>query len=119
MIQALRYTEDLESVGFSHKQAKMSVQIWMDLMDQNFATKADFKEHYFMSRNDLLELRIDFKDRCDEIEVQFNKRCDGIDNRCDRIEAKIDQLENRLIIKLGGMQVGLIAIIGILIGFLK
>ena len=48
MIQVLWYTEELEKVGFSAQQAKTAVQLWMDLMDQNFATKSDFKEHYFM-----------------------------------------------------------------------
>ena len=43
MIHVLRYTEELEKVGFTNEQAKKSVQLWMDLMDQNFATKADFK----------------------------------------------------------------------------
>ena len=84
----------------------------MDLMDQNFATKADFKEHYFMTRNDLLELRTDFKDRCDKIDFQLNKWCDQID-------ARFDQLENKLIIKLGAMQLGFIAVVSAIISFHK
>lgn len=119
MIHALKYTEELEKVGFSPEQAKRSVQIWMDLMDQNFATKADFKEHYFMTRNDLLELKTEFKDRCDEIEGHLNKRCNEIEGHLDEIEAKFDQLENKLIIKLGAMQVGLVAVITFILGFLK
>ncbi len=62
MIHVLRYTEELEKVGFSTEQAKKSVQLWMDLMDQNFATKADFKEHYFMTKTDLSEVQAEMKD---------------------------------------------------------
>ena len=56
MIHFLRYTEELEKVGFSTEQAKKSVQIWMDLMDQNFATKSDFREYYLMTKNDMKDL---------------------------------------------------------------
>ena len=56
MIHVLRYTEELERVGFSTEQAKKSVQLWMDLMDQNFATKADYREYYLMTKNDLKDL---------------------------------------------------------------
>ena len=61
MIHILRYTEELEKVGFTNEQAKKSVQLWMDLMDQNFATKADFKEHYFMTKTDLKEVQNEMK----------------------------------------------------------
>jgi hypothetical protein len=123
MIHALRYTEELEKVGFSTEQAKKSVQIWMDLMDQNFATKADFKEHYFMTRNDMMDLRSEFKIRCDEIETKFDKRCDAIeakfDKRCDAIEAKFDKLEYKLVFKLGIMMATSIAVVSAIFGFLK
>ena len=56
MIHVLRYTEELEKVGFTNEQAKKSVQLWMDLMDQNFATKSDFKEYYLMTKNDMKDL---------------------------------------------------------------
>jgi hypothetical protein len=112
MIHALRYTEELEKVGFSTEQAKKSVQIWMDLMDQNFATKADFKEHYFMTRNDMMDLRSEFKTRCDEIETKFDKRCDAI-------EAKFDKLEYKLVFKLGIMMATSIAVVSAIVGFLK
>jgi tetrahydromethanopterin S-methyltransferase subunit G len=140
MIHALRYTEELEKVGFSTEQAKKSVQIWMDLMDQNFATKADFKEHYFMIKNDMMDLREEFKERfdgvdkrCDEIDKRFDgidkrfdsvdKRCDSIeskfDKRCDAIESKFDTLEYKLTYKLGLMMATSIAVVSAIVGFLR
>lgn len=98
MIHALRYTEELEKVGFSAEQAKKSLQIWMDLMDQNFATKADFKEHYFMSKTDLLDLtakidKVEFRlnKRCDELDAKIDKKFDELDAKIDRVEAKLDK----------------------------
>ena len=134
MIHALRYTEELEKVGFTTEQAKKSVQVWMELMDQNFATKADFKEHYFMSKTDLMELSVKFKDRCDDIETTLNKRCDDIEStlnkrcddietnlnkRCDSIEHKFEKLESRLTIKLGIMMAASIGIVSTIINFSK
>jgi len=93
-------------VGFSTEQAKKSVQVWMELMDQNFATKADFKEHYFMTRTDMVELRSELKNRCDDI-----------DKRCDIIESKFDKLETKLIIKLGIMMASSIGIVSAIVSF--
>jgi septation ring formation regulator EzrA len=129
MIHALRYTEELEKVGFSTEQAKKSVQIWVDLMDQNFATKADFKEHYFMVKNDMMDLRKEFNERFDNIDKRFegidkrgdgfDKRFDAVDKRFDKIEAKFDILEYKLISKLGLMMATSIAVVSAIVGFLK
>ncbi len=44
MFNALKYTKQLELVGLTREQAETHVQILMDAMDTNFATKADIKE---------------------------------------------------------------------------
>ena len=130
MIHALRYTEELEKVGFSTEQAKKSVQVWMELMDQNFATKADFKEHYFMTRTDLMDVRLEFKGHFDtlsksliEVETSLNKRCDNIEasfnKRCDDIEHKLEKLESRIVIKLGIMMAASIGIVSTIITLAK
>lgn len=99
MIHVLRYTKELEKIGFSTEQAKKSVQLWMDLMDQNFATKADFKEHYFMTKNDLKDVQNEMKKM--------------------RTEFKVDMkdLEHRLTVRLGVMLAASIGIISALITF--
>jgi len=125
MIHALRYTEELEKVGFSAEQAKTSVQIWMELMDQNFATKADFKEHFFMTRNDLMDLKIHMDQRFVAIDERFksiderfklvDQRFNTIEKRLDNIESKFDTLEYKLIIKLGIMMAASISIISVIV----
>ncbi len=101
MIHALRYTEELEKVGFTTEQAKKSVQVWMELMDRNFATKADFKEQYFMTKADQMELRHEFKTQVDELRHDVNK------------------LESKLTIKLGIMMAASIGIVSTIVALIK
>ena len=71
MIQVLKYTEELEKVGFTTDQAKKSVQLWMDLMDQNLATIHDFREHYLMTKNDLKDVQNDIKNLKAELQNEI------------------------------------------------
>ena len=132
MIHVLRYTEELEKVGFTPSQAKKSVQLWMELMDQNFATKSDFKEHYFMTKNDLKDVQNEMKDLKTELqsemkdlktELQSEMKDLKAEFKTDikdlKIEFKTDMkdLENRLTVRLGMMLAGSIGIISALITF--
>ena len=97
MIHVLRYTEELEKVGFTTEQAKTSVQLQMDLMDQNFATKSDFKEHYFMTKTDLKDVQSEMKD----LKTEF--------------KSDLKSLEHSLTIRLGVMFAASIGIISTLV----
>lgn len=110
MIHVLRYTEELEKVGFSTEQAKKSVQLWMDLMDQNFATKADFKEHYFMTKTDLKDVQNEMKELKNELQSE-------IKDLKSEFKTDMKDLEHRLTIRLGVMMAGSIGIISALITF--
>lgn len=44
MINALMYVEKLEETGFTSEQAKISVSTWLELMNDNLASKNDLKE---------------------------------------------------------------------------
>jgi hypothetical protein len=44
MFNALKYTEELEKAGFTREQAEVSMKLLVETMNENFATKADFKE---------------------------------------------------------------------------
>ena len=110
MIHVLRYTEELEEVGFSTQQAKKSVQIWMDLMDQNFATKSDFKEHYFMTKNDLKDVQNEMKELKNEIQSEMKELTN-------EFKTDLKDLEYRLTVRLGVMLAGSIGIISALITF--
>ena len=108
MIHALRYTEELEKVGFTNEQAKKSVQLWMDLMDQNFATKADFKEHYFMTKTDLKEVQNEMKNLENRLQTEIKDL---------RTEVKSDmkELEHNLPVRLGVMLAASMGIISTIV----
>jgi hypothetical protein len=72
MFNALVYTQQLEKAGFTREQAETSLNVLIEIMTEQFATKSDLKE---------LELRME--------------------SRFLRLESTIRELENRMTIKLG------------------
>lgn len=74
MFNALKYTQELERAGFSREQAEATVKLFIDVMNETFATKSDFKE---------LELKLDAS--------TF------------RLESAIREMDYKLTIKLGAM----------------
>jgi hypothetical protein len=56
MFNAIWYTQELEKVGFSRGQAELSVRLVIDVMNENFATKADLKELGLDLRSEMREL---------------------------------------------------------------
>ncbi len=43
LFNALKYTQELEKVGFSREQAEKSVSILIEVMENNLATKSDIQ----------------------------------------------------------------------------
>jgi hypothetical protein len=121
MIQVLRYTEELEKVGFTPEQAKKSVQLWMDLMDQNFATKADFKEHYFMTRSDMKDVQIKLQTDMQKLQTEMKDLKTDLQTEMKDmqfgLESKIHKLEQSLTVRLGVMMAASIAIISTIVNF--
>jgi hypothetical protein len=56
MINALRFTEELEKAGFTSEQAKKLVDTWMSFINENFVTKSDLREFRFVVKSDLREV---------------------------------------------------------------
>ncbi|MFZ4714895.1 MAG: hypothetical protein ACOYL6_14345 [Bacteriovoracaceae bacterium] len=126
MIHVLRYTEELEKVGFTTEQAKKSVQLWMDLMDQNFATKGDFKEHYFMTKADLNEVRSEMNEvRSEMKELKIDLQAEMNEVRSEmkelktELNANIKAAELTLTIRMGVMMAASIGLITALTTFIK
>lgn len=44
MFNALKYTRQLEAVGFTRRQAEAHIQIMTEVIETSLATKQDFKE---------------------------------------------------------------------------
>jgi hypothetical protein len=115
MIHVLRYTEDLEKSGFTPEQAKKSVSIWMELMDQNFATKSDYREQNLKTEIALSAVRSELKQDISNVRNEIS------DLRTEVIELRteVKKLAPDLTIKLGVMMVATIGAMSAIIGLLK
>lgn len=60
MSKAFKYIEELEREGFTTGQAKASVNIWTDLMEDNLATKHDLEKLSLKLHNDMKNQTIKF-----------------------------------------------------------
>ncbi len=86
-------------------------------MDQNFATKADFKEHYFMSRNDLKEVQSEMKGLKTELQTDLKELKIELKDIRTEFKSDIKDLEHRLTVRMGVMLTASIGIISALISF--
>lgn len=100
MVNALKYTKELEKAGFTHEQAETSVQVLFEVMDDNFATKADIKALELTTKADFNALELAMKaDLKAEVRTLEHK----MDLRFAEVDVKLHDLENRLTIRLGMM----------------
>ena len=85
MFNALKYTEELEKVGFTREQSDVSIRAVIDIMNENLATKADLRELEFKLREELKA-------------VEWR-----LDSRINTLESNLREMEYKLTIKLGSM----------------
>ncbi len=85
MFNALKYTQELEKAGFTRKQAEISLNLLIEAMTENFATKTDLKE----------------------LEFKMESRFQTLETK---MESGFRELESRIIIKLGALMVTLITL---------
>ena len=92
MFNAIKYTKNLEESGFEREQAESLVGIFMQMMEFNMVSRADFEKFQHEMYN-----------RFDKVDERFDK----IDERFDRFEVenqqKLDRFGLKLTVKLGSM----------------
>lgn len=125
MINALRYKERLEESGFTPEQAKNSVDIWMSLINENFATKADMREFQLVNKselkdvqvqiqNDMKDMRTDLegqiKDLRSDIEGQIKDLRTDFDGQIKDIRSDMKSMKSEIVFTLGGLMIGLFTI---------
>lgn len=122
MLNAIKYSEELEKAGFSKEQANKSVKVWLELMDQNFATRSDLKEFQLTMEvrfaEHKAEMKSDLSKFKDEIKADIGDlRADFNDLKAEFSDLKADNknLESRMTIKLGLMQAASVAILSTII----
>ncbi len=136
MINALRYKERLEESGFTPEQAKNSVDIWMSLINENFATKADMREFQLVNKSELKDVQVqiqsDMKDMRSDLEGQIKDlksdlegqikdlksdlegqikdlRLD-LEGQIKDLRAEMKSIKTEVIFTLGGLMIGLFTI---------
>jgi hypothetical protein len=61
LFNTLRYTEDLEKAGFTPEQAKASLRLLIDVMNEEFATKSDLLLTKSDLRSEIQSVRLDMQ----------------------------------------------------------
>lgn len=107
MINALRYKERLEESGFTPEQAKNSVDIWMSLINENFATKADMREYQLVNKSELKEVQNELKNDIKDLKTDLEGKIKDLKNE-NLLQFKT--MKSEIIFKLGGLMLGLFTI---------
>ena len=62
MINALKYVEAMEKSGFTEEEAKTTINIWLELMNDNLASKLDLKNLEFATKQEFTAVRHEMKE---------------------------------------------------------
>lgn len=126
MFNALKYTRNLEAVGIPREQAEAQVQLVLDAIDVEVATKTDLSEvradiasFKAATKADFAEMRADFESFRAEMKADFAELRAEMSAFKAEMNARFSEFKSDIIIKLGATMVGSItvatAILGILI----
>ena len=123
MINAIRLSDELEKAGFTSEQAKKSVDTWMSLINDNFATKSDFREFQLVNKADLKDLEINLqnqtRDLRSELEGQIKDLRSDLEGQIKDLRSDIEQTSSKLLIRLSGVIVATGTIIVSIIALLR
>ena len=93
MFNTLKYAHKMAEVGFSRLQAETSINILVDIMNDNLASKQDITD----LKNELGNLRHELKAEQVNLKQEF--------------KFELSHLESRMTIKLGTMMIALVAVV--------
>jgi hypothetical protein len=101
MFNAIKYSKELEDAGFTREQAEVTIGVFYKFMDYNFATKDDFHKEASFVRSKFANIENEFASVRNEFAL--------VRNEFTLVRSEILNLEHRMIIKLGLMQVATLA----------
>ena len=125
MFNALKYTEILETVGFTREQAEQSIKVLIEVMEQNLASSQDFKDLEQRMSTEFKDVRQEFSQQMKNVRQEFSQEIKELDQKMTQQFKDIDQkfsnishemknLEARMTIKLGSLMVLAIGIVSAL-----
>jgi hypothetical protein len=127
VFNTLKYATMMEEVGFSRTEAETSVKIWVEIMEDNLAskqdiqelkqdmldlaaaTKQDLKDHAATTKQDISDLRTELQQEIHDLATVMNENFL-------KLGKEIQACELRLTVRMGAVAV---AIIGILTAIQK
>lgn len=108
MINALKYTRTLESVGFSREQAETHVQMMTELVEGSLVTKQDLQTTKQDLQNEMSLFRNDVQNEFAKVRQEMTLLREYLEN-------KIIQSEYRMTIKMGAMLTVAVGVLATLI----
>ena len=112
----LSAAQELRKTGFEDRQAEAVVTTISKAMSETVATKADLELQSAVTKADIETLgaelkaetgvlRAEFKADTEELRTELKLFRQSVDSRFEKVALRFDALENRLILKLGGLMV--------------
>lgn len=74
VLNTLDYAKKLKAVGFTEDQAEVQAEYLAELVDEQLATKKDFKELEVSLKRDIKELNLAHKHDMKELEIRLTIR---------------------------------------------
>jgi hypothetical protein len=129
MSNPMKYIKNLEAAGFERIQAEAQVQMVLDALEGDLATKADFavlksdfKSEVAVIKSDFKSevavLKSDFKADVAVFKEQLDTRFIQVESRFAHFEGQMREMELRLITRLGFITVSITSIAVALLAWL-
>lgn len=108
----------LEQHGFTKEQAKGSLKVWMEIMNDNFATKDDLKKHSILLRDELEKQSLVFHDDLEKHSLKLHNEMEKLSLKLHHDAEKLsinlhnnlEKVSKDITIKLGAMIVAAIGV---------
>ena len=109
IFDTLKAAQELRKTGFEDRQAEAVVETISKAVSETVATKADLQ----LVKSDIDMLRSEMATKADlqllRSDVELLRQ--SVDSRFEKMEIKVDALENRIVLKLGGLMVTMIFVL--------
>lgn len=110
MINALKFTEELEKAGFSPEQAKKSVETWMSLINDNFTTKSDLREFQLANKSDLREVQINLEGQIKDLRTDLKHLRTDLEAQIKDLRTEMQIQSSKIVIQLGTVMIASLTI---------
>lgn len=101
MKHALKYNEELKNAGFTPNESKTLIHVWEDVMESQLVTKEEFKSEMGKVRGEVNLLATELRSEMEQLRSE--------------IQSDMKELEVRLTLRLGGIMLGGVAVMGIIV----